>query len=95
MTDGKLLEIIQGYHDKEFLYIRTVQLTEGGYNLRNLPTLTIMAHLSWMCQQILSGVVKGNKAHRWLGYIQGELRGMSLKSINELREASRSKETPT
>lgn len=30
-------------------------------------------HLRWMLSQIRDGVVQGDKSHRWLGFIQGNL----------------------
>lgn len=33
--------------------------------------LDVMSHLLFMCEEILNDKVEGEKAHRWLGFIQG------------------------
>lgn len=46
-------------------------------------------HLLWMCSQIESGHVTGEKAHRWLGFIQGAFWAKGRKTINEMRNENR------
>ena len=42
-------------------------------------------HLVWMCEQIDKGRVTGEKAQRWLSFMQGVLSMMGIYSINALR----------
>lgn len=47
-------------------------------------------HLLWMCEEILAGKVEGEKAHRWLGFIQGVFFDDCQKTIKQLKEQNRS-----
>lgn len=43
-------------------------------------------HLLWMCEEILSGKVDGEKAHRWLGFVQGVLFDDGQYTISQLQD---------
>lgn len=42
-------------------------------------------HLIYMCNKILSGEVTGEKAHRWIGWIQGCLYMNGVASLEEMK----------
>jgi len=42
-------------------------------------------HLNWMVSQILYNFVQGEKAHRWIGWIQGCLCMSGAASLEELK----------
>lgn len=46
-------------------------------------------HLLWMCEEILADRVTGEKAHRWLGFIQGVLWDDCQKTIGQMKEQNR------
>lgn len=54
----------------------------------NTPGYTY-PHLRWMIEQIRSGVVQGEKSHRWLGFIQGVLIREDHFKVNEERDFTR------
>ena len=43
-------------------------------------------HLLWMLDQIREKKVTGEKAHRWIGYIQGILVARGVTTVNEERK---------
>lgn len=43
-------------------------------------------HLWEMTKKIESGEVEGEKAHRWLGYIQGVLVAMQISTLEEMKK---------
>lgn len=90
MSDAKLLEVVRFYYTGVLSRCHAVRLDKPSRKI--LVSCEIQDHLAWMCSQIIMGMVSGSKAHRWLGYIQGELRGMGLYSIAELREHSRTED---
>lgn len=46
-------------------------------------------HLRWMLEQMKTGQVVGDKAHRWLGFIQGVLIREDHFKVNEERDFTR------
>lgn len=67
---------------------------EGKIDAHQDPNGDTVHHFLWMCDQITSGVITGNKSHRWLGYLQcamvfsGE-ENLSLQAMKDLnREAT-------
>jgi len=79
---------------KEFpVTAKQLDETEYGYNYIDVGSLA--AHLAWMCRRCLDAfILEGpgqdiGKAHRWLGYSQGELRAAQVSTISELRDHSR------
>ena len=46
-------------------------------------------HLFWMLDQIDEGKVYGEKAHRWIGYIQGVLVSRHVTTVEEMKEMNR------
>lgn len=51
---------------------------------------TGIQHLRWMCEQIMYGEITDEKAHRWIGYIQGMGVAFSLWTLEEMKELNRS-----
>ncbi len=51
--------------------------------------MTNQKHLLWMLEQIEYGEVTGEKAHRWIGYIQGVLVAMHVATVGEMRDLNR------
>lgn len=50
---------------------------------------TVMAHAMWMCQEALEFFSSDpDKAHRWLGFIQGIMFCVGHYSIDEMRAHS-------
>ncbi len=46
-------------------------------------------HLVWMCYEIINGHVKSDKAHRWIGYIQGVLVMRNLTTLEKMKELNK------
>ena len=44
------------------------------------------AHLLWMLNGIQLQYITGNKAHRWLGYIQGMLVAHGIVSLDDMKK---------
>jgi hypothetical protein len=53
------------------------------------PPKTEHTHLTWMIGQLLSGAVTGDKAHRWLGFIQGVLAARGFLNVDDERNRTR------
>ncbi len=49
-----------------------------------------LGHLLWMLEEIRTCSVTNDKAHRWLGYIQGRMVSVNLISVMEERDFTRS-----
>ncbi|HVI42704.1 MAG TPA: hypothetical protein VM577_18890 [Anaerovoracaceae bacterium] len=47
------------------------------------------AHLLWMIEEILNGNVDGEKAHRWIGFIQGVLWDDCYFTIEQMKDHNR------
>ena len=41
-------------------------------------------HLKWMCRQVYNGQVSGQRAARWIGYVEGVLLGAGGTTLDEL-----------
>lgn len=101
MTPEKLKSILSTYRG---LLGRGDRLEDKNYYLRMNPGRTsIIRHISWMCEEAQTFLRpfecvcgqdhgpdprKVEKAMRWLGFVQGCLWCLSLKSLNNLREDS-------
>lgn len=46
-------------------------------------------HLLYMCDEILAGNVQGEKAHRWLGFLQGVLWDDGKFTIGQMKDHNR------
>lgn len=57
--------VIEGYRVGILSSYEPTQMTTEQYDMQFPGNLIVLRHLAWMCDE---------KAHRWLGYIQGELR---------------------
>jgi hypothetical protein len=98
MTVSKLIEVLEFYRD--FLHqkgISPVQFSETCYGLKAPDPLLVKRHLAWMVREQSATLQTETplsrpsveKAMRWLGYIQGELRALGYFSVGELRDHSR------
>jgi hypothetical protein len=98
MTDEQLIALLSYYHD--FICADCYPPLTSGKKLRpgafNIPSFDVAAlsgrcvpeHLAWMCSESIKFVQKGDveKAHRWLGFIQGVLWKEGAFTLNDLRE---------
>lgn len=50
---------------------------------------TATAHLKYMLHELATGVVEGEKAHRWLGYAQGILVYTGYLTLDECKEINK------
>lgn len=46
-------------------------------------------HAKWLLVEVATGQVKGNKAHRWLGYAQAILVEYRVMSLNDAKNANK------
>lgn len=46
-------------------------------------------HLHWMLDQINEGKVYGEKAHHWIGYVQGVLVSRHVTTVEEMKDLNR------
>ena len=69
-----------------------IELTEAERTSCLLPPpgrQTDQDHLLWMLDQIDAGAITGEKAHRWIGYVQGILVAYKITSVDEMRDLNR------
>lgn len=88
MTPKKILEVIAIY---EAILAQLPKQQIVRYDA--FPTShELLCHLHWMCGEMRVFVQQGrlDKAFRWLGFIQGVLAAKELRTIDQLREDSRS-----
>jgi len=72
------------------------QETDKLIDATNLPLLNSeygKDHLHEMVNKIICGEVSGEKAHRWLGYLQGAvvIGGVSLEQVKMINKGSKIK----
>lgn len=89
MTDQKLLETISSYKK----LFQEYNITAKRFNHESIST-TMEAKLSHCCYMIdkIEGFVAINriqKAHRWLGFIQGVLWSEKFFSLSKMRRDNR------
>lgn len=46
-------------------------------------------HLTFMIDSMVSGAVSGEKAHRWLGYLQGVLVATGAASLEQMKDVNK------
>lgn len=46
-------------------------------------------HLVWMLNGIIQGYVQHEKAHRWIGFVQGVLLAQEMASVADLKKINR------
>ncbi len=88
MSPEKILEVVSVY-EAIFAQLPKQQLAQ--YDA--FPTShELLCHLHWMCGEMRGFVEQGkiDKAFRWLGFIQGVLAAKELRTVDQLREDSRS-----
>ncbi len=83
MDERKFLKIIQDY--ERILETKGFSLEEN--NLAGTDQARI-CHVLWMCQKIreYQNICKTDKAHRWLGFVQGCFWSYNIFSIEELKK---------
>jgi hypothetical protein len=56
-----------------------------------MDRLDALAHISWMCDQIPGFLAEGKdeKVNRWLGFIQGALWSLGIRTIDQMRDDNR------
>ena len=79
MTTDRMLEILDQYDRNLYVQAAPVSEAAGGTRLQ---------HVRWMCQQVPAFIDAGKleKAHRWLGFIQGALWHDGFYTIEEMKE---------
>lgn len=102
MTNTKLIEVAERYRFilKERGY-HSVELNKSDYDKKLLGMTDLGNHSMWMLGKVIEFVNKSqeepamhDKAHTWLGFVQGILHAFGYFTINELREHNREKEKP-
>lgn len=93
MTNGKVKRIV-GYYSNMFQFPSPPErLSEKEYGIRSTHrNPERCGHIMWMCRRVVELIDEGRekKAHRWLGFIQGWLWAQGLRSLNDLKDESRS-----
>ncbi len=46
-------------------------------------------HLNWMLNEIIAGYVQHDKAHRWLGFIQGAMTAQGVTTVEQLKQVNK------
>lgn len=89
MTKEKLLEVIRLYNALLSAF-PPEEMTQ--YDEAPKSDNVWFRHLRWMLAEMPGQVAQGDldKAFRWLGFIQGILAAKELRTIDQLREDSRS-----
>ena len=65
-------------------------IEEKGAGLLDSPgRMTDRDHLLWMLDQIDSGKIAGEKAHRWIGYVQGVVVMCRMTEVEDMRDLNR------
>ena len=61
----------------------------------DIPWITAVQHVAWMCDKAWDLAEEGHteKAMRWLGFIQGVMWCLNMRTINQMRDDSRQEET--
>lgn len=97
MTDEQMIGLLSYYHDSICAdcyppLTSGKKLRPGAFNIlfdvEALSSRSVSEHLAWMCSESIRFVQKGEieKAHRWLGFIQGVLWKEGAFTLNDLRE---------
>lgn len=55
----------------------------------NCPDKTSETHLIWMLDQLIDLKVQGEKAHRWLGFVQGIMVSRGYITVDAERDRTR------
>ena len=75
--------------DMNKVVLEMVQIVEGSTGLPEHNEEYGVDHLLDMCADILNGKVIGDKAHRWLGWIQGCVCMSGDVTLEELKEINK------
>ena len=88
MSKEELLRVITSY--KEYFGYLTIEKEPIAFDVLAdcLSQTKLMGHCAYMIDQMEEFVNKGEeeKAHRWLGFIQGCMWTLGRSTIDELRE---------
>lgn len=91
MNQEQIKEAITKYN--EFLNDLEAYKQQADYNIICdqffIATGQPYKHLKYMCEKILNDEIQGEKAHRWLGFIQGVFWILGDYSLNELKSDNR------
>lgn len=86
MSDRKLRDTLQFYCQQ--LHVMGYSPIENTDDESSRPLR--LNHCYWCCHQAMGFIGdQTDKAHRWLGYVQGIFHAFGLWSLAELREHSR------
>lgn len=82
MTAQQLIEVSERYR-------QSARETLENANLQDMEPA--LPHLHWMCEEIQALVLSGqlDRAHRYLGFVQGVLWSMGQFSISEMADHNR------
>ena len=96
MTDEQMIALLSYYYDSICAdcyppLTSGEKFPTGAFNTSSFDIegpFVIDKHLAWMCSESIKFVQKGEieKAHRWLGFIQGVLWKEGAFTLNDLRE---------
>lgn len=94
MTPEKVVSVLSQYRRR--LATTPMRLSQEQFDSychwrHGVPHRDVLCHLAWMCEQAIDFVAEGRmeKAMRWLGFIQGVLWALGIKTLNELRDDSK------
>lgn len=85
MTSEKVIEVLRGYEEQ----LRAMGIVPIRDNAAVDP-LGQMSHVAWMCGEAIRFVEAGRieKAHRWLGFIQGALWALGVTTVEAAKRAN-------
>ena len=63
----------------------TRDLLGEGTGVRHPGSESSSSHLCWMLNGIIQGYIQNEKAHRWLGFVQGALVVRDLATVEDLK----------
>jgi hypothetical protein len=86
MTSDQILKTVEAYKSAVGIPAKKSETGE-----KPMDRLDIMAHVAWMCNQIPGFLAegKGEKVNRWLGFIQGALWSLGIRTIDQMRDDNR------
>jgi hypothetical protein len=86
MTNKQTLTVLE-------MYVKSIgtPAKKAATSMTPLTMPSILGHLAWMCQQIPGFLEeeKNDKAQRWMGFIQGSMWAIGMRTIDQMREDNR------
>ncbi len=97
MTPEKVKSVFQNYRENICGYallsapIEPKQLNSDLYECFNVDPISHLQHVLWMCIEAQSLVDQGRieKAMRWLGFVQGFMWALDLRTLESLKNDSK------